>query len=825
MLFATNPFLNEVDVLSGQNLAVTARVNVPQPVGIDQMPDGNTLVVGTLTQGIYTINENTLAVTQYLAPNLSNVGLSTTVLPIPVAMANGNVLLLGQDVGIYIGNDDYAGQYIVEWNSNTGVFSLDMYTSPTIYDLKRSSDHQWATFGVGDELYIYSSNSDSLTSGRVAAVAGYGIGGVAVNPNGTQFAVASGASVSFYDSAFRALGTFNTVSTLGLNFSNVQYSSDGSVLYWELYGQTGGGSVVNLVDTSTFQDLGNVTTAFALLEDTPDLLWVDNTQRAFESAEGGVGIFDCSALRTGLPTATGTLPNPKSIPLNTTPPVSFVYTEEGTLPLGSVVTFGGQPAIAESLNPLVVEAPASSLAGPVNLVVTQPDGETELEPQEFSYGVNVAAATASLLPPTGNPTMGLFGFGLLNSDSSPPTGPTSVTVGGVPASNAAIDLEAVNALEEVEVQVPNGNPGPADITVTGNNGSGVLGGAVTFITSVRVLPASGLLQLIYDNGRNLVYALQSTQVGVLDPTTLQWQAPLLPGTGKSYVSMALTPNDDSMLLVDSTANTLTIFDPDNPTTESIAALPAQLSPYGRVVTSSTGEAFVSNGLGRPVEFDLTTSTATLLPLNLSSNTFAATPDGSQMVAAILGITSGQIGVWNSSNDSFAFQSFQDGLWTDLAISPDGSTFAAVEGIPGQAGVLAYLFDEQLHYLNEVVYPDLAPPDTPQNLGTMFSPSGLTLIIPLGDSIDFFSSSTGKLQGRLLTPEALPVLNFPITSTGTIALDPTTKIIYAISASGLTVMTLPTPVDQMVPPVWPYVIGSRHLGTSKTANKIRAVYAR
>lgn len=57
------------------------------------MPDGNTLVVGTLTQGFYTINENTLAVTQHLAPNFGQ-NLSTTVLPIPVAMANGKVLFL-----------------------------------------------------------------------------------------------------------------------------------------------------------------------------------------------------------------------------------------------------------------------------------------------------------------------------------------------------------------------------------------------------------------------------------------------------------------------------------------------------------------------------------------------------------------------------------------------------------------------------------------------------------------------------------------------------------------------------------------------------------
>ncbi len=49
LLFASNFFLNEVDVLSGKDLSVQGRIPVGQPFGIDQMPDGKTLVVGTFT--------------------------------------------------------------------------------------------------------------------------------------------------------------------------------------------------------------------------------------------------------------------------------------------------------------------------------------------------------------------------------------------------------------------------------------------------------------------------------------------------------------------------------------------------------------------------------------------------------------------------------------------------------------------------------------------------------------------------------------------------------------------------------------------------------
>jgi hypothetical protein len=64
LLYVSNPNLNEVEVLSGADLSIITRVNVPQPMGIDQMSDGKTLVVGSWTQGIFTIDQGTLAVTR-----------------------------------------------------------------------------------------------------------------------------------------------------------------------------------------------------------------------------------------------------------------------------------------------------------------------------------------------------------------------------------------------------------------------------------------------------------------------------------------------------------------------------------------------------------------------------------------------------------------------------------------------------------------------------------------------------------------------------------------------------------------------------------------
>jgi hypothetical protein len=114
LFFATNVDLNEVDVLSGANGSVAARIPVPQPVSIDQLPDGKTLLVGTMTQSVSTVDENTYLVTSHPIPNFSG-SETTTLFPQAMSMANGKVLIFGNDLGIeydYI----YGGSHLVEWD-------------------------------------------------------------------------------------------------------------------------------------------------------------------------------------------------------------------------------------------------------------------------------------------------------------------------------------------------------------------------------------------------------------------------------------------------------------------------------------------------------------------------------------------------------------------------------------------------------------------------------------------------------------------------------------------------------------------------------------
>jgi hypothetical protein len=816
LLFATNLGLNEVDVLAGSNLAVQTRIPVAQPFGIDQMPDGNTLVVGTFTQGFYTIDENTYTVTRYLAPNFSQAG-STMVLLMPVAMANGNVLFAGKDIGV--GGADiyiYGAQAIVEWNSATGQFSERYYVSDpndAIDDLKRSADNNWAVYAA-DQLYIYSSAGDSFVSSiDPVNSAPFGVRDVAANPDGTQFAVVSAYSASFYDQAFNLLGSVNLGANAGLLFqnNNSQYSADGSSLYWEMFGDQGGGSVVDVLDATNFVEMGNVASNFNIQTQFPPiLLWVDSTQQAFFSAGSGgsgelsgVGELSVSTLRSGMPDLAGGVgPNPFVIPLNQSAAVTL-SPANSNLPVGTAVTFGGALAPLVSSSPWVVQVPASSVAGPVNVGVTQPDGETLVQPLNFVYGVDVAAPTSTLVPPIGNPTLTLFGYGMLNGPFAAPT----VSMNGQTVPNVTVDGEDNYILQGLLLQLPNGTPGPANITVTSVNGTGTLNNAVTYIPSATILPtSSSLVQVLYDTTRSLVYALESNQILVLNPATLQWQAPMVPGGsgGFGYVSMALTPDGSQMMVLDAIANNLTVFDPDTPLQSVTTALTLGNGETPQnVVATSKSKAFIATS-GSPLEFDL--SSDTYSSTNLFSgepSRFVAASNGNYVVGINTNSAAGTVALWSTTGASA--QGISGVVWTDAAISSNGNILAGVEGAVGYAGMAAGFFDNNLHFTNATVYPDLAPPDQSYCTGALFSASGNTLLSPLADSIDFFNTQTATLQGRLLMPELLPVGNL---STGVIALDPDQETIYATSASGLTVVTLPSTVDQVTPFPWPYVARPR-----------------
>jgi len=811
LLFATNLGLNELDVISGQDFSVMARVPVSQPLGIDQMADGKTLVIGTEAQEIVTVNEDTYSVAEYpySAPGSSSFSLF---FPTVVAMANGKVLIIGQEQGIDSSNIVDGGQFLFEWDSNVNTFAQiePKGNGNSLWEtdsLARSADHKWAAFAGGDQFYLYSSDSNILTSVSLNTANPpqnlYGVRGYAVNGDGSLIAVASATQVTFLTNSLTVLastpipGAFQTARTA------VQFSHDGSRLYLQYDFPI----TIQEINTTTYNLLGYLSgTVIPDSDNLERMLATDSRGRAYIGIDEGLRIVDLT--QPPVPNSTAS-PNPYDcpilsvvMPLNTPMQMQLVNTYKSLS-----VYVGGQPA------PLLdggtsIRIPASSNVGPADVVCTDIYGNTAVVPNGVSYGVKPVGVSANLLPPFGNPNVYLFGFGLF----PPPFGPaSSVSLGGQSAlSVTLLNNVGLGTLEGELLQVPNGTPGESvNIAVSDSLGAGTLSSGTSYYTSPTIIPASGILQLIFDGLRNRLYALKATEVDVLDAATRLWQSPLVfPAAASTgvYRAMALTP-DGSKLVVAGLAGTtaqVIVLDPNNVSPPSVLTYTGSTatSPSGSITITKFNAAILPGARG--LALDLSTSTFSLLPLNAVGQfdfgqIVKASADGSHLYSVQLNNSAGTVYSLDPSTYAVRSESFGLAFWTDLAVSSDGSRFAAVNAPPASAGDIVGFFNSSLQYLNANVYPDFSPPDDTGVLGSTFSPGGKVLVVPLGDSIEFWDAAQGTLRARLMTPEKLH--NAAGGVAPMIALDSTGQTIYAVSTSGLTVLTLAQPLDQMTPLRW------------------------
>ena len=632
----------------------------------------------------------------------------------------------------------------------------------------------------------------------------YGIRGYAVNADGSEIAVASATQVTFLNGSLAALsstplpGSFQTARTA------VQLSADGSRLFLQYPFPV----TIEEIDANNYNALGYISgTVVPDSDNLERMLTTDAEGRAYVGIDGGLRVVDLT--QTPVPNSTGNAFTVPSCPaLNTVLPLNNSTTVQVlNQPTNMNIYVGGQAAtlaaVAGGFTQITI--PGSPLTGPADVECVDSSGNTSVVLNGVSYGVDPVGFSANLLPPTGNPEAYLFGFGFFTSQGAAP----SVTVGGQEATNPAeIEGYGFGTLEGVGFRVPDGTSGEsAAVKVSGSLGSGTLASASTYYPAPTIVPASGLLQVLYDSHRNLLYALKATEVDVLNPTTLQWQSPLAfpaAATG-TYSTMELTP-DGSKLVVAGMAGTapqLIVLNPDNSSLASVYTYTGNASVSGSIAITEFNTVVLA-GVGGVV-FDLSTLTFTPWP-NSVPQVIRASADGSHLYGAQLNASSGE--VFSIDPSTYAVQSASFGylFWTDLAVSPDGSQFAAVNAPPDATGDAIGFFDSSLRYLNANAYPDYSPPDDTGVLGAMFSPGGKVLVVPLGDSLEIWDSALGTLRARVMTPEELHVLVYPEGVVAPmIAMDPTGQTIYAVSASGLTVLKLPEPLDQIPAMPWPSTV--------------------
>jgi len=820
-LFVSNPGLNELDVISGQDFSIKARVPVPQPWGIDQMGDGNTLVLGTQAQDVITVNEDTLMVTLHPCTGLdgSNYGLF---FPVVVAMANGKVLMSGLEPGIDSDDIYESGEYLYEWDSVANTCSQIEPSAGANFEvdsLARSADHKWAIFSA-DQFYLYSSDTNTMQTVPVNTVNPpndeFGVRGYAINADGSEIAVASANQVNFLTSSLTVLastpipGAFQTARTA------VQFSSDGQTLFLQ-YDMP---LAIEEMNANSYSALGYVSGDAQILGDDnlERLLTTDAEGRGYTGIGGGLRVVNLTQSSVPNP-SNGNLSGPDcpslnlALPLNGSQQLQLLDFGNST---GSSVYVGGQPA------PLLdggttINIPAGSIAGPADEECIDASGDTLVAQAAVSYGVQPLALSANLLPPTGNPTVYLFGYGFSASPGETP----SVTVGGASVQVTSLSYGGPT-LQGETIQVPNGTPGEtANVVVSSSVGSGTLAAAATYYAAPTIVPASGLLQLLYDSHRNLLYALKATEVDVLSPATLQWQSPIKlpqPAAPVSYAIMALSP-DGSWLVVGSADSHIVVLDPDQPAHAQL--LTSSLTTSLSSLTITEFDQVILAG-PQAVELDLSSLTFTALNI-ITGGIIKASSDGTH-VYGVNGSEAYSVDPSKFTVQSINFDLYTNGF-TDIAVLPNGSQFAAIYGPPFAAGDIAAFYTSSAQYINANVYPDFSPPDDTSVIGATFSPGGKVLVVPLGDSIEFWSTAQGILLSRLMTPEELHVWAYPeVAVAPLIALDPSGQTIYAVSASGLTILTLPEPLDQTSAVPWPSTAsgGSRSRFQGSLASRMGAM---
>jgi len=816
LLFATNPDRNELEVISPTDLSVKARVPVPAPWGIDQMSDRNTLVIGTKAQELVTVNEDSYAVTRHPVP-ISAVPDSfpwDTLYPNAIAMSNGKVILIGQEFSVV--SNDYldGGQALVEWDSNSNTFSPfepvgsaakqgDWETD----SLARSADGKWAAFS-GDQFYLYSSDSDSLISVPFSTVNppqnDFSVRAYALNSDGSKIAVVSATQVTFLDRSFDVLGTVQIPSAYS-NLGRSQFSLDGSRLYL-YYGINAGYNGVEVIDANSMVALGFYGATASEAADY-SFLAVDDSQRAYFGSAGYLLATNTALppievpVGVNLPMPTYPVLTPDYFSLNSSAEASL----SGGMWSGTAIYLGSNlatvSAAASTSVPSQIDVPASSIPGPLDIESIDSAGYYVVVPSAISYGVAPVASSASLLPTSGNPTDILFGYGIVDAVSG--TMP-AVTIGGstapVVSTDTTLAFDFATSLQGVTVNVPSGSPDQsAAITVSNSIGSGTLANAVTYIASTAIIPGSGILQLLFDTHRNLLYAMKAREVDVLNPLNLQWQSPLaLPSSATTlqFGYMALSP-DGTKLVIATTSQKVVVLDPDQPALATVVAIPWGFNSDSGTVAITQSNVAVISGTQLAL-LDLSSLSTTSFGQAANPVLLKASADGSHIYCLACSIDPSTYAIVEGGG-------FLDVSFTDLAVSPDGSQFATISAPPDLAGAFIAFYDSGLRISNTNVYPDLSPPSDSGVLGAAYSPQGQVLVVALGNSIEFWDAAEGTLRARLMTPEELKVLVYPETWAPVMALDSAGQTIYAVSASGVTVLKLPTPIEQIVAEQWPLAV--------------------
>jgi len=740
LIWTTNTVLNEVDVLDMDG-KIHARIPVPQPAGIDIMADNSTVVIGSFTSFIYMADPVQLRITRRVPmparTTLPNYAMAPVLL---LTAANGKVLIFGETANAM---DQGLGESaIIEWDPAAGTFTDRTSEAQMPGVVARSADHTLIAIGNAyspGHLVAYYAASDSFAISSDDFHTNF-VSGIAVNPSGTQIAV-WGYGLELFD---RSLNLQNTIGSPGIyplgasgtTYGGAVYSADGS----HLYGSITTGDVAAWPWGFAVMDMNTLAVSELPYGHDGIPSAVAGSGLVVTTGTGGVGFVDPS--RAPVPAVLDLQPDfPDLTPGNgSVNQVKFDHFSSA-----DDIYVGTQPVCNDGTN---ITVPAGSGQGPVNVTGVSPTGWVVVAANAYSFGPALRQLSPNAAPAGGGTPVDIFGYGL-NYDPAQIT----VTVGGQRATvlTAGYSPQGDETdLDRLEVTVPPGTPGWAEVTVTTPDGSNTLPRGLYYAAGEPVFPSpEAMTWLQLDRTRQRIYGLGSESVEVFDIASGAFVSPIaLPGitSGARLDGLALTPDGSTLAISDATDHEILTLNPDQPGSVTATAMPAAsgcvMTPAA-LAADSLHRLMVVTNCNAIEALDLATLTwSQVFSGSIGQSPMAATPDGSVIWGNGL--------LWTAATGEFAAAPAGFSLaagGANSALSDDG----AVLETDGQSSPA--FFDRTFALTGVATLPDYVPGGPIVSAGQL-DPTGALDFVPLSGAVDVFDTVNGSLRMRIPLPQAV-----------------------------------------------------------------------
>jgi hypothetical protein len=811
-ILATNLQYNEIDIISPETMAVTQRLSVPQPMGIDLSTDGSTLIIGTRTHYFYRAAADTLCITdrQYL-PILPPLGFDLSPM-FPTALADGSILFAAYDV--------YSTeQTVYVWTEATG-FVQPQGLLNLLYSVRN-------IVPSGDRMHAFiSGDDDGGVYGRYDVPTRTAIEKVVDSPNfPVVYAVNQDGSKVLLDKNGLTVvdSNFNTLVASSGSGTSLQSGIAAEPDFSRFYLLNFNRNYITLTD-GNFNPTGAIPADF---EQDPFISSVfgtfggtfDGEHRLLALTTSGIALLSTATV-SPVPAANASWPAlapPGDVYGTFTPPdpesgLTTTLNGGGFPSLPSSVTLS-EGSTTESATGLTgYTASAFKLTVPsfpsdcADVTATFSGGTQAFAPQAFCYTPKVFVVDGDSGPAAGGSTLTLYGLGF--GEASTPT----VTVGGVASPNVTQKLSygtngSALGLSTLTVVVPPHPAGDADIAVVTSFGSTVLKNRFHYVQrSDTALPAgANPVQLLLDSTRGRVLITDAANNQLLVYALASGALLNKVSTGSGPQGMALTPDASQLLVTSAGDYKVSVLDASSYATLQQATIPATTAdifgpaPVGypiQVATMAGQKAYIVTQAGylqgtagafSPsllFDYDIAANTLTPDPVNRTELTnedgfyIASSSDGS---TALIGNTLAHaVGSPTTASDT-TLASFYD-----LSLAPDASVNA----------VGAQFFDNSFHWQNNQTADNLITPQQYYGLGetllygAQFNGSGSLFFRPSPHHLRIYDTHHGNLVRTLQLPDSFVGSNGTATTSPTrlLAVNPAGQQVIAVTTAGLSVFT-------------------------------------